>query len=158
MANRWTTMDRRPPALRCRSGVPAPATWPLQPGRAAGRPNVPSRWLYRRASRHHTWVTDEEAEVQELTQLLRDDASFADLRRALVSRGMSPEHVLLAGLIGGEDCRSYGAFVDTDGDCTMFELADSGEVIRWERVAGPEALGHDFTAVATAVAMVSRKG
>lgn len=47
-------------------------------------------------------------EVEELTELLRTDAAFADLRAALTTRGLRPDDVVLGGLIEGEEATSYG--------------------------------------------------
>lgn len=51
-------------------------------------------------------------EVEELTEMLRTDEAFADLRAALITRNLRPEDVLLGGLIGGEEETSYGVFVN----------------------------------------------
>ncbi|MDZ5446532.1 hypothetical protein U2F26_28055 [Micromonospora sp. 4G57] len=53
-------------------------------------------------------------EVSELTELLREDSDFADLRNLLAARGLHASEVLLAGLIGGEDNSQYGVFITAD--------------------------------------------
>lgn len=91
-------------------------------------------------------------EVEELSELLRTDDAFADLRAALISHGQRPEDVLLGGLIGGEDESSYGVFVYRDGACRLFETVRSGVVVRWERVE-PQVLAKDFGAVEVAASL-----
>ena len=93
-------------------------------------------------------------EVEELTELLRTDDAFADLRAALISHGERPEDVLLGGLIGGEDESSFGVFVNRDGTCRLFETVRSGAVVRWER-AEPHVLAKDFGAVEVAVSLAT---
>ena len=56
-------------------------------------------------------------EVEELTELLRTDVAFADLRAALTAHHMQLDECLLGGLIDGEDGSSYGVFVCRDGVC-----------------------------------------
>ncbi len=84
-------------------------------------------------------------EVEELTELLRSDDAFSDLRAALAAHHMQLEDYLLGGLIGGEDNSSYGVFVGRDGVCTVFEISGDGEVTRWERVEDPASLESLFT-------------
>jgi hypothetical protein len=94
-------------------------------------------------------------EVEELTELLRTDHAFADLRAALTAHHLQLEDFLLGGLIDGEDESSYGVFVGRDGVCTVFEIVRSGECIRWERVADPDSLTSAFEAVNVAIALAT---
>ena len=94
-------------------------------------------------------------EVEELTELLRTDDAFADLRAALTAHHLQPEDYLLGGLIGGEDESSYGVFVGRDGVCTVFEVVKSGECTRWERVEDPDSLTSAFGAINVAIALAT---
>jgi hypothetical protein len=98
-------------------------------------------------------------EVEELTELLRSDNTFSDLRAALTAHHMQLEDYLLGGLIDGEDNSSYGVLVGRDGVCTVFEILGDGEVIRWERVEDPaslEILSTDsFGAINVAIALAT---
>ena len=68
--------------------------------------------------------TEEELrlEVEELTDLLRTDQSFADLRAALATRHLRPEDVVLGGLTESEAETMWGVFVDRAGECTAFKI------------------------------------
>jgi hypothetical protein len=98
-------------------------------------------------------------EVEELTELLRTDDAFADLRAVLSAHHMPLEDYLLGGLIGGEDNSSYGVFVGRDGVCTVFDISGNDEVIRWECVADPESLESlrrdGFEAINVAIALAT---
>ncbi|MET7749679.1 hypothetical protein [Micromonospora sp. NPDC005367] len=92
-------------------------------------------------------------EVRELTDLLRSDADFGDLRDLLTNHGLVASETLLVGFIGGEDDSSSGVFVTTDLECVVFETGSNGQLIRWESTDDLNALTKDFRAVATGVAM-----
>ncbi len=92
-------------------------------------------------------------EVRELTDLLRNDASFADLRTALGAKGLSAAETILAGLIVGEDESQYGVFVTANQECVRFESAPNGWLTRWELIDHPAALTADFPAVSVGIAM-----
>jgi len=94
-------------------------------------------------------------EVEELTELLRTDVAFADLRAALTTHHMQLDECLLGGLIDGEDGSSYGVFVCRDGVCIVFEKVRSGEFIRWERVEDPESLTCAFGAINVAISLAT---
>ena len=53
-------------------------------------------------------------EVRELTDLLRNERSFADLRELLTAKERRASQVILAGLIDGEDTSRYGAILTLD--------------------------------------------
>ena len=94
-------------------------------------------------------------DVEEMTELLRTDDAFADLRAALTAYHMRLDECLLGGLIGGEDESTYGVFVCRDGVCTVFEKVRSGEFIRWERVEDPDSLTSAFDAIYVAIALAT---
>lgn len=100
-------------------------------------------------------VTEEllRQEVEELTDLLRSDAAFADLRDVLTDRGLLPSETLLAGLIESEDESSYGVFLTVDLHCIRFETGPDGELTEWRNIDDLSALTKDFQAVAVAIAM-----
>jgi hypothetical protein len=82
-------------------------------------------------------------EVRELTDLLRNAASFADLRAALAAKGLSAAETILAGLIVGENESQYGVFVTANQECVRFESAPNGWLTRWELIDHPAALTAD---------------
>jgi hypothetical protein len=92
-------------------------------------------------------------EVRELTDLLRNADSFADLRDALAAKGVSAAETILAGLIEGEDESRYGVIVTANQECVRFESAPDGWLTRWEMIEHPDALTADFQAVAVGIAM-----
>jgi hypothetical protein len=92
-------------------------------------------------------------EVKELTDLLRNDPAFADLRELLTAHGLSPTETLLAGFIGSEDDSMYGVFVTGALGCVVFETGPAGDLFRWESTDDLDALAEDFRAVAVGVAM-----
>ena len=94
-------------------------------------------------------------DVEEMTELLRSDDAFSDLRAALTAHHMRLDECLLGGLIDGEDESSFGVFVCRDGVCTVFEIVKSGECTRWERVDDPESLTSTFDAINVAIALAT---
>jgi hypothetical protein len=86
-------------------------------------------------------------EVCELTDLLRTDDSFADLRAALISKGVNPAEVVLAGLIESEEEDSYAVLVKPDLECIRFEVARDNSVTLWETVDDLASLAGSFGAV-----------
>jgi hypothetical protein len=97
---------------------------------------------------------DLRSEVSELTDLLRHDEDFADLRDALTAKGLAMATTVLAGLIEGEDESRYGVAIRPDGKCILFELASSGLFTHWEEVADLDSLSADFQAVRVGISMV----
>ncbi len=92
-------------------------------------------------------------EVRQLTDLLRNDDSFADLRDALAGRGLLVSETLLAGLIESEDESRYGVIIAVDLECVRFESGSDGRLIRWEIIDDPCELAEDFSAVAAGIVM-----
>ncbi|BBH70816.1 hypothetical protein ACTI_75010 [Actinoplanes sp. OR16] len=97
-------------------------------------------------------------EVQELTELLREDSDFRNLRVLLAAHGLRASEVLLAGLIGSEDNSEYGVFITKDLRCFCFELGPSNQLIRWEQVANVGPLLDDFSALTVGIAMMRAGG
>jgi hypothetical protein len=64
--------------------------------------------------------SDGEAEVAELTELLRHDESFMELRDALAANGIVIASTLLAGLIERQDESREGVLVTDDRRCIRF--------------------------------------
>lgn len=100
-------------------------------------------------------VTEEllRQEVEELTDLLRNDAVFAGLRDLLTDRGLLPSETLLAGFIESEDESMYGVFVTFDLHCIRFETSPDGGLAEWRSMDDLSMVTEDFEAVAVAVAM-----
>ncbi|SCL36239.1 hypothetical protein GA0070624_5498 [Micromonospora rhizosphaerae] len=99
--------------------------------------------------------TEEELrlEVEELTDLLREDSDFADLRDLLAARGLRASDVLLAGFISGEDNSQYGVLIAADLQCIQFEINSARRLILWETIEDVGVLANDFAAVAIGMAM-----
>jgi hypothetical protein len=94
-----------------------------------------------------------ELEVSELTDLLRTDDSFSNLRSLLVLKRLDPHQTVLAGLIDGEDESRYGVFLTADDECIVFEIDSSRTLVRWEVVDNLDSLAGSFSAVGVAVMM-----
>jgi hypothetical protein len=100
-------------------------------------------------------MTQEELrqEVTELTDLMREDSDFADIREILAAQGLPPDDTLLAGLITSGDNRQYGVLITDAGQCVLFETDARGTLILWETVDDIARLENDFDAVAVGVEM-----
>ena len=96
-----------------------------------------------------------EQEVSELTDLLRNDETFADVRRALAARGLPASQTVLAGLIESEDESRYGVVLTGSQECVRFEIAPDGSLKRWETIDNLDVLTSDFQAVAVGIAMMT---
>jgi hypothetical protein len=92
-------------------------------------------------------------EVRELTDLLRTDGSFADLRDVLAAHGLLVSQTLLTGLIEGEDEHQYGVFITAGLELVRFEIGRNAQLISWEIVDDPDVLAEDFAAVAIGITM-----
>jgi hypothetical protein len=92
-------------------------------------------------------------EVRELTDLLRTDDAFADLREVLTAKGLSPSDTILAGLLDGEDESSYGVIITSDGECIRFETAPDSSLMTWDVIQDLDTLADDFRAPSVAMAM-----
>ncbi len=53
-------------------------------------------------------------EVSELTELLRCDPGFANIREALRKMGLDPHQCILGGFMESEDCEEWGLIVTPD--------------------------------------------
>jgi len=93
-------------------------------------------------------------EVRELTDLLRNEADFQDLREILTDKGMQVSETVLAGLIGSEDGSQYGVFLTSGIQCIRFETAPNGLLAKWEIINDPNALASDFEAVPAGISMI----
>jgi hypothetical protein len=92
-------------------------------------------------------------EVRELTDLLRTDGSFADLRDVLAARGLLVSQTLLAGLIEGEDEHQYGVFITAGLELVRFEIGRNAQLISWKIVDDPDVLAEDFASAAIGITM-----
>lgn len=101
-----------------------------------------------------------EQEVDELTEMLRSDPSWEDLRKALSMRGFAADEVLLAGFMEDEENGEYGAIVTRSGQVYEYER-DTGcdapaGFKRFERVADPSKLSREaYPAVEVALRRVA---
>jgi hypothetical protein len=95
-----------------------------------------------------------EQEVSELTDLLRNDESFADLRDALASKGVPPSTTILAGFMESEDYIMYGVVLTEDRRCIRFEIDPDGNVTQWDLIEDLDVLADDFQAVNVGVEML----
>ena len=93
-------------------------------------------------------------EVRELTELLRNDALFANLRHALSVHGLHASDVILAGFVTTDDESEHGVFLTTDLAGIRFELGRNGSVVRWDAVDEPDTLTEFFPAVSVGIAMM----
>lgn len=93
-------------------------------------------------------------EVAELTDLLRSDDSFEDIREALGAHGLPVSSTVLAGLIEGEDESQYGVLLTPGQECIRFEIDPEGSTTTWERVDDPDSLAGDFQAVSAGLDMI----
>lgn len=98
-------------------------------------------------------IEEQRLEVEELTELLREDSDFADLRRIVTAQGLALDDTLLAGLISGEDDSQYGVLIGEAGRCYVFQTDSRGAMTRWEAVEDVSVLADDFDAVAVGVEM-----
>ncbi len=100
-----------------------------------------------------------EQEVDELTEMLRNDASWEGLRNALAMRGFAADEVLLAGFMEDEADGEYGAIVTRSGQVYEYER-DTGRnapagFTRFERVVDASKLSRDaYPAVEVALRRV----
>jgi hypothetical protein len=96
-------------------------------------------------------------EVEELTELLRSDPAWNDLRQALRSKGVSIETCFLAGFLEDEAENEYGVVVTYAGEAFEFERSTrtgARGFNRWERTERIEELAEKaFPAVRAALAM-----
>jgi hypothetical protein len=100
-------------------------------------------------------------EVQELTDLLRNDPEWEGLRKAFAQKGFSINEVLLAGFLEDEEWGEYGAFVTMAGDVYEYKRntnpGASFEFTKLRRVKNPSKAIEKYPAVEAAVRMVDKK-
>jgi hypothetical protein len=95
-------------------------------------------------------------EVSELTDLLRNDDSFADVRAVLAKKGLSASGVILAGFLESVDERTHGVIITQGDACIQFECERTGTLSRWEVVENPEDVTYKFEALPMGIAMKQR--
>lgn len=99
-------------------------------------------------------------EVEELTELLREDPGWGDLRTALREKGLTPEHLVLAGFFEDEGEHEFGAVVTPEGRFFQFQrssAAESSKFTRWTEHENPEALLSMFPAVVEAASIAKNR-
>jgi hypothetical protein len=93
-------------------------------------------------------------EVRELTKLLRQADSFANLRDVLVAKGSPASGTILVGLIEGEDESRCGVILTAGQECIRFETAPDGSLTTWQIINELDALMSDFQAVSAGISMM----
>ncbi len=89
-------------------------------------------------------------EVRELTELLRNEAGWADLRAALASKNLSPENLVLAGFFEDSDGNEFGVLITSNEEIIEYERKTDGrpdEFTKWRAVADASELLSTFPAV-----------
>jgi hypothetical protein len=92
-------------------------------------------------------------EVIELTDLMRNDSDFSDIREVVLAKGLPLNDTLLAGLIEGEEENRYGALVTSSGQCITFLIDSVGRLVEWNLIEDTSVLSDDFDAIAIGVQM-----
>jgi hypothetical protein len=94
-------------------------------------------------------------EVDELTELLRRDPQWAELRGLLSRKGFEVELILMAGFMEDEHGKEYGAFVTREGAVYQYERgtgpASSLDFQKFWRVRDLETALKDFPSIAVAL-------
>ena len=96
-------------------------------------------------------------EVEELTELLRNDPNWSDLRKALLDKNLNPDNVLLARFLEDEEENEFGAIITQDGKVYEYERNTSSEnykFSKWQLVENINELLNTFEAVRIAIKMV----
>lgn len=96
-------------------------------------------------------------EVEELTELLRNDPNWSDLRKALSGKNLKPDNVLLAGFIEDEEENEFGAIITQDGKVYEYERNTSdenNEFSKWQLVEDINELLNTFEAIDVAIKMI----
>lgn len=113
---------------------------------------VPEEYLGRIMSR-----SDEKLlrlEVDELTELLRHDEQWSDLRLAIASKGVDVANTMLAGFFEDEQSRSYGVLAPVDDDEFIeFQMSARGRLTKWTKTLDVDRLLESFPAVKIAIEM-----
>jgi len=60
-------------------------------------------------------------EVDELTEMLRRDNEWEDLRSMIAGQGLDPQALLLAGYYEGEEGQEYACFITSGGKIIEYE-------------------------------------
>lgn len=63
-------------------------------------------------------------EVEELTDLVRNDENWADIREILIDVGFDPQQIVMAGFAESDDEREFGIFI-SKSDLKVFEYERS---------------------------------
>jgi hypothetical protein len=97
-------------------------------------------------------------QVRELTELLRDDESMADLREILTAKGLDASKTVLAALTGGEDNWDHGVIITPDQKCVFFETDADDSLVRWETIDDPATLVNAFGDAPSVALSMMRNG
>ena len=97
-------------------------------------------------------------EVVELTSFVQTDPAWADLRNAIVSKGLRIDEVFMAGFYEDEIGNEFGGLVTTAGEMFEFQRSSargSRGFLNWTRVEDVETLADSFRAAETALRMAT---
>jgi hypothetical protein len=89
-------------------------------------------------------------EVTELTELLRHNAKWADLRAALRTKNLSPEDLILAGFFEDADGNEFGVIITSKEELVEYERKTDGrpdEFTKWRIVTDASELRGTFPAI-----------
>ena len=96
-------------------------------------------------------------EIEELTDLLRNNPDWNDLRKALLRKNINPDDILLAGFMEDEENHKFGVIVTQNGEILNYErdtAFDNFEFSKWEKVKDIEKLSDTFPAVKIALKII----
>src|SRR5688572_20669005 len=96
-------------------------------------------------------------EVEELTELLREDRGFADVRKALIKERIDPKHALLAGFFEDEVGGEYGLVVLPDKAIAYARDTKRNEFVEWQVADKASKFVKKFPAAKVAEALASRE-
>ena len=104
-------------------------------------------------------------EVAELTELVRSDPDWADLREVLRVNGLSPAEVILASFCEDEQGHECGLLVTPRGEIIEYERRGGGrrpgsDILKWRLRTGEDSLEHEYPQLPFALALLDdeRKG
>ena len=98
-------------------------------------------------------------EVEELTQLLRNDKDWDHIRRFVIEQGLDPKHVLLAGFCEDEEMGEYGCIITQGGTIFHYERLldehpEGPKTLVWEERTVEQAM-KDSPAVEAAIRIMA---
>jgi hypothetical protein len=94
-------------------------------------------------------------EVQELTELFRDDEGFSFLRSLVIDKDLRIEDLMLIGFIEGDDGLEEGVLRFRGGDVYLYRIQQSMEdyLVSWEAVVETSEIEELFMPVKIGLAL-----